>query len=945
MSDSNWNISVKTVSSYSSELHAESNFQITVNPNDSISSIYQKIESHTGLKADQQRLIYRGRLITALSHLDSIQPNDHISDISGLGDGHTIHLVPRPSNSNTTETNAPAESTSSVPDMPSFTEGGGSSGFFSSSGPGFLAALLGMNPSDEGIHIETINTDGSSVRRSSSSNSTRRRNRNSHIRTENDPLHPEPCQMEVIRQSLLTMHTMMDGQEDLRSKNASHPLQAKRRWYKGQWIDVKDTVNQWLEATVVDIMTPDEIIRSDRTRQSLVAQSSSHVMSYEDEAVGSNDEDGRLKLLLEPSEDPNDRTLADLNDNEDLIGFRERDGNEHVQLLLIHFNGWPHRWDEWIRSDSDRIRPFRTRSRHVKKANQFCPELESEFQNDNSTNIRSVDDDVERPALLPEIFRTMTDVQTLYAEAIHEDQISRKEAILTKLNKSQLYDLSIAMKCEFLNSEDCKMEYKRMAIQEIVTKAGMTFDIPKYVDLESLDDSSQVSLYNLLLTPSKSESELKEREYPWVGIERMTDMDEFEGDEHEAHKEQSNVYKKMLDKKKLQDLAPLLDRLGRILIDAAPHVASIAASLPDPQNGTNIDEDTKVSSQVESNDSEETAVAPTEAYENESLEPNANTQMTDLHGREDATILPDHVDFVNGFINHRENGSNFRRRIQNGDRGSSLLSAYLSNMLGSGGNATQGGRPGNVDVHIHAIVTGPGGIPMNPMSGLFSNTNRPADPDNATQINIPHTIHPTAENDDLFSDLYATNANPTDDIEIEDDYHGSDDEERRDHSRMDSLEIAGFEVRGSGGSSHESEVDGGDSSDEDMPSLIERRVESGSDDESENDYSPNHLNTVNEQLVAEEDTRSDANTAQVPTDSNQSIQHQCDDSVPRLNSDASERTIEASAATEINPSGAIDAGIQSSESLRDETPSNTGMDNEDDRSPTGGWLHRMLRRM
>jgi hypothetical protein len=823
MTDStSWTISVKTVSSYSSEVHAESNFTITVDPNDSISSIYEKIESHTGLKADQQRLIYRGRLIPAPSQLDSsIQPKDHISDISGLGDGHTIHLVPRPSNTNATEANASAQPFDSESDMPSLSDGGGGrSGFFAPSGPGFLAALLGMNPSDNDIQVETINSDGTTFERRSSSSSTRRRNRNSHIRTENDPLHPEPCQMEVIRQSLLTMHTMMDAQKDLRSKNASHPLQAKRQWYKGQWIDVKDTVNQWLEATVVDILTPDDLIPCNDARfDYLEHPPPNRVIKYDDDAVGSNDEDGRLKLLLEPSDDPNDRTLADLNDNEDLVGYQEREGNVHVRLLLVHFNGWPHRWDEWIRSDSDRIRPFRTRSRHVKKANQFCPEPESDFQDENFTHIRSVDDDIERPALLPEIFRTMTDVQTLYAEAIREDQSSRNDG--NKLNRAQLYDLSLAMKCDDINSDDVEIE-ERNLVKDIVTSAGMTFDSPKDVDLEALDDESQRKLYNLLCQ-TYFDWEDDENKYPWTGTIRVTDIDKLCDHDQQIHKDQANLYRKALNKKKLQDLAPLLDRLGRILIDAAPHVASIAASLPEQQDERNIEEDAKFSPQMASVDSEGLANVPSDDHENETLAPNNSSQMADHNNGDDASILPDHVDFLNGFINHRENGSNFRRRIHSSDRGSSLLSAYLSNIVGNGGTATPGGRAGNVDVHIHAIVTGPGGVPINPMGGLFSNRNTTADANTTAPINIPQTVRPTTEmNDDLFSGLYETNVDSTNDVEIEDDYP---DARNEDDPSMDSLEMPELEARVADSSSSESEMDDDDisnDSDEDMPPLCER---------------------------------------------------------------------------------------------------------------------------
>ncbi|TYZ62383.1 hypothetical protein PybrP1_000781 [[Pythium] brassicae (nom. inval.)] len=63
-----------------------------------------------------------------------------------------------------------------------------------------------------------------------------------------------------------------------------------RRFFVGQWLDVKDTVNQWLESTVMAV-----------------------------------------------SEDK----------------------------VLVHYHGWPSRWDEWIDFDSDRLAAFRTRTVHT----------------------------------------------------------------------------------------------------------------------------------------------------------------------------------------------------------------------------------------------------------------------------------------------------------------------------------------------------------------------------------------------------------------------------------------------------------------------------------------------------------------------------------------------------------------------------------------------------
>ena len=79
-----------------------------------------------------------------------------------------------------------------------------------------------------------------------------------------------------------------------------------------------------------------------------------------DPAISASDLEGRRRLLLEPC------AMDDVNSlGGELAGFRPRSSNAGgVQLLLIHYNGWPHRWDEWIRSDSERLRPFRTRTRH-----------------------------------------------------------------------------------------------------------------------------------------------------------------------------------------------------------------------------------------------------------------------------------------------------------------------------------------------------------------------------------------------------------------------------------------------------------------------------------------------------------------------------------------------------------------------------------------------------
>lgn len=67
---------------------------------------------------------------------------------------------------------------------------------------------------------------------------------------------------EPIRQGLLTMHTILSTTEALTSPNLQPSGIAEggstRIFFVGQWLDVKDTVNQWLEATIMDINSGDQ---------------------------------------------------------------------------------------------------------------------------------------------------------------------------------------------------------------------------------------------------------------------------------------------------------------------------------------------------------------------------------------------------------------------------------------------------------------------------------------------------------------------------------------------------------------------------------------------------------------------------------------------------------------------------------------------------------------
>ena len=253
-------------------------FTVDVAPNDSLLTLHKRIESITGLKASQQRLIYRGKLISSGNEVDTASnvesheegdssslSNMRVCDIDGLSDGQTIHLVPRPlmdlpSISNRANTTA--------------TESSGADNFDPGSsitgevGVGFLSALLGLGTSGMiPVQAGEINlSDLGSLRQSrtgtrAARSVARRRRVNAHRRVATDPRYPLLAPLEPVRQGLLTLHTMIESQNGLDETLPCHPLETPRRFYRGQWIDARDTVNQWCEATIVEVLSPEEILK------------------------------------------------------------------------------------------------------------------------------------------------------------------------------------------------------------------------------------------------------------------------------------------------------------------------------------------------------------------------------------------------------------------------------------------------------------------------------------------------------------------------------------------------------------------------------------------------------------------------------------------------------------------------------------------------------------
>lgn len=257
-------------------------FDVEASSSMSVTDFRAKVALITAVPAPRQRLIYRGKLLkdgAALAAYD-------------LQDGHTVHLVAKPT---ATTAASSTTQTTAVQEQPEVTRG-----------PAWNLANL----------RSALNRTGPTVQRSQplpmlrelldemneSPQEAAEAMGLGHLST--SQTRQETVDLEPITQGILTMRTVLstaevEEDERVEEERVTTPTRrGPRQFFVGQWLDVKDTVNQWLESTVMAI------------------------------------EDGKV---------------------------------------LIHYHGWPTRWDEWIDFESDRIAAFRTRTLHTQNTQRMSP--------------------------------------------------------------------------------------------------------------------------------------------------------------------------------------------------------------------------------------------------------------------------------------------------------------------------------------------------------------------------------------------------------------------------------------------------------------------------------------------------------------------------------------------------------------------------------------------
>ncbi len=431
-----------------------------------------------------------------------------------------------------------------------------------------------------------------------------------------------------------------------------------------------------------------------------------------------------------------------------------------------------------------------------------CPTPQSIFNEAPRTNIcESGDEEEDRFAVLPELNIALSRVSELLGELVQREQVRSVD------------EQSIAFEDEL---EDLRPAFAAGSNNFSENRQRVNADLPWMARKSDDRDANRISNHEERESTGLDESnEMRVAEH-----ESNTDFPTTREDSHSPESGQNADGRTLYNQGELRNLATLFDRLGRTLTDVAPHIASIAASLPaqEPANALASDEQNVAANNEGSNSFEvDASSAPLGGLLSLWSRERERVRRNNSHGENATTrpiapsvpVDPDHLDFASGIVNttRGEVRSGPRSRASHQDDVASLLGTYLAAAsLGSavssndenGSGATSslarllqrgsgsGSGDSGIDIHIHAIVTAPGVSPGGMgIATLTSGGNSPTATlggartmlsSNRSSIRADggilrtgtslssNVVEPSDEEDynDLFSELYSESPTPID---------------------------------------------------------------------------------------------------------------------------------------------------------------------------------------
>lgn len=425
-----------------------------------LSALKRLIANRLNVSEDRQRLIFRGHVLG-----ENLPLHEH-----RIEDGQTVHMIAK-----AVHVEEPAEPVEQ-PREPA--------------------------EDQERIDGEIVNN----ILRTLGETSLNRRNQRRRMmqqRTFGFPMQEQES-LEVVRQNMTTVEQLLKARQD----NGLPFNWSSRRLRLGQWIDVKDTIDQWLEAEVTKI------------------------------------EDGRV---------------------------------------FVHYNGWGARWDEWIELCSPRIAPFRTHT--VQSAYGFYLSPAPQNNLDGTTAME-----------MPQ-----NDPNGMMAE--FSEHMKQALELLDKINEMRNGEREEDDDDEADQNIDIQKKGEKYLLHKKNNKTNMDDNLSLKIEEKKQKKEKKydeaISMKSLRLQHHKSN--IKERNTGIISPNSMkthtsNNSQFFQDDEVEEiieeesrtlpskfiHKKNANLLKKIRQREiaqRAQQLAPLFDRLGRAMVDLAPHIAILGSDL------------------------------------------------------------------------------------------------------------------------------------------------------------------------------------------------------------------------------------------------------------------------------------------------------------------------------------------------------------------------------
>jgi hypothetical protein len=218
---SNIKLKIKTIDSLVTE--------VIINTEEKILSLKERLEKTLKISSIRQRMIFQGRILTDTSKISECK----------LQDGHVIHLIEQEVNNSDNTNTRNTETSTRLNNYENFFNMlmGSNSGLnqFST-----LNSNVGLNYISSILNRENNVYDIPESFRSLETNG-------SFNKTE---------MIEVLKQNINNVKTIIKNVSILNADNSNSlkGLFYNKNDYKiGQWVDVKDTLNQWLEAQIINI--------------------------------------------------------------------------------------------------------------------------------------------------------------------------------------------------------------------------------------------------------------------------------------------------------------------------------------------------------------------------------------------------------------------------------------------------------------------------------------------------------------------------------------------------------------------------------------------------------------------------------------------------------------------------------------------------------------------